>query len=135
MSKTSSIHHVLFYIYYDELETLGPYLYGIRMWHERGYDVSVYSLTDDEGYQRLPEEVRSQFAHRTVRFPPWVKMCSLGLQGLGFATRKLFRLKTRGSDSLDFYDLGVACLRDALKDAFGEGYRRGQKDAIPPKKT
>jgi glycosyltransferase involved in cell wall biosynthesis len=109
---------VVFYLYYDELETLGPYLYGIQMWRARGHDVSVYSLSDGEAYQRLTQRVRSQFAHRTIKFPFWVQICALGLQGLGFAARKLLRLKTRGSEWAKLLKMGYfacCCLRMTKK--------------------
>lgn len=36
-------------------------------------------------------------------------------------------LEYRGSDSLDFHDVGVGCLRDALEDAFIAGMITGSK--------
>lgn len=87
---------VIFYIYYKELETLGPYLYGIRMWHERGYDVSVYSLAHEKNYLNLPDRFRKYFKHHTIKFPLWLKICCFGLQGIGFIARIVFRLRTRG---------------------------------------
>jgi len=101
---------VIYYIYYDELETLGPYLYGIQMWRETGHDVTVYSLTDDKGYNRLPTQIRLQFKHHTVRFSLWLKICALGLKSVGFVFRKLFRLRTRGSDWAKALEMGYFAL-------------------------
>ena len=36
-------------------------------------------------------------------------------------------LETRKSDSLDFHDLAVWCLRDALEAAFNAGVEQGRK--------
>ncbi|HGL5075209.1 MULTISPECIES: DUF6900 domain-containing protein [Pseudomonadota] len=38
-------------------------------------------------------------------------------------------LETRKSDSLDFHDLAVWCLRDALEAAFKAGVEQGRKAA------
>lgn len=38
-------------------------------------------------------------------------------------------LETRKSDSLDFHDLAVWCLRDALEAAFNAGVEQGSKAA------
>ncbi|MBY4834249.1 hypothetical protein C6P92_05290 [Burkholderia multivorans] len=38
-------------------------------------------------------------------------------------------LETRKSDSLDFHDLAVWCLRDALEAAFNTGVEQGRKAA------
>lgn len=87
---------VTYYIYYEDLNVLGPYLYGIRMWHERGYDVSVYSLAHEKNYLDLPDRFRNCFTHHTITFPLWLKICCFGLQGIGFIARIVFRLRTRG---------------------------------------
>jgi len=106
---------VAYYIYYDELETLGPYLYGIRMWSERGYDVSVYSLTEAKRYLDLPEEFRCHFKHYTVRFPFWLKMCCLGLQGVGFIAKKVLNMKTSGGQWAKIPKMGYYALWCYLK--------------------
>lgn len=38
-------------------------------------------------------------------------------------------LETRKSDSLDFHDVAVWCLRDALEAAFNAGVEQGRKAA------
>ena len=38
-------------------------------------------------------------------------------------------LETRKSDSLDFHDVAVWCLRDALEAAFNAGLEQGRKAA------
>ena len=38
-------------------------------------------------------------------------------------------LETRKSDSLDFHDVAVWCLRDALEAAFNAGVEQGRKTA------
>ena len=38
-------------------------------------------------------------------------------------------LETRKSDSLDFHDMAVWCLRDALEAAFNAGVEQGRKAA------
>ena len=38
-------------------------------------------------------------------------------------------LETRQSDSLDFHDVAVWCLRDALEAAFNAGVEQGRKAA------
>ena len=38
-------------------------------------------------------------------------------------------LETRKSDSLDFHDVAVWCLRDALEAAFNAGVEQGRKEA------
>ena len=38
-------------------------------------------------------------------------------------------LETRKSDSLDFHDVAVWCLRDALEAAFSAGVEQGRKAA------
>jgi hypothetical protein len=45
-------------------------------------------------------------------------------QHLGIET-----LQTRRSDSLDFHDVAVWCLRDALEAAFNAGVEQGRKAA------
>ena len=39
---------------------------------------------------------------------------------------KIETLETRMSDGLDFHDIGVWCLKDALLKAFEAGLQRGQ---------
>ncbi|MCE7932641.1 MAG: hypothetical protein DYH17_14865 [Xanthomonadales bacterium PRO6] len=38
-------------------------------------------------------------------------------------------LETRHRDSLDFHDVGVWCVRDALQAAYDAGLAEGRKDA------
>ena len=38
-------------------------------------------------------------------------------------------LETRHRDSLDFHDVGVWCVRDALQAAYDAGMAEGRKDA------
>ena len=42
-------------------------------------------------------------------------------------------LETRKSDGLDFYDVAVWCLRDALEAAFNAGVEQGRKTATSDK--
>ena len=42
-------------------------------------------------------------------------------------------LETRKSDSLDFHDVAVWCLRDALDAAFNAGVEQGRKTATSDK--
>ncbi len=42
-------------------------------------------------------------------------------------------LETRKSDSLDFHDVAVWCLRDALEAAFNAGVEQGRKTATSDK--
>ena len=42
-------------------------------------------------------------------------------------------LETRHADSLDFHEVAVWCLRDALKAAFNAGIDQGRKLASPDK--
>lgn len=42
-------------------------------------------------------------------------------------------LETRKSDSLDFHDVAVWCLRDALEAAFNAGVEQASKAAKPNK--
>ena len=39
-------------------------------------------------------------------------------------------LETRHRDSLDFHDVGVWCVRDALQAAYDAGLAEGRKDEI-----
>lgn len=39
-------------------------------------------------------------------------------------------LETRKSDGLDFHDVAVWCLRDALEAAFNAGVEQGQRQAL-----
>lgn len=39
-------------------------------------------------------------------------------------------LETRRSDSLDFHDTAVWCIRDALEAAYSAGLTAGQKQAV-----
>ncbi|MGP1690873.1 MAG: DUF6900 domain-containing protein [Giesbergeria sp.] len=42
-------------------------------------------------------------------------------------------LETRKSDGLDFHDVAVWCLRDALEAAFNAGVKQGRKAATSDK--
>ena len=93
--------NVIFYIYYDDLNVLGPYLYAAKMWHERGYDVDIYSLHNEKQNGKIPAEYRKCFQHHTVTFPFCVRILSKFAKGVGFIF-KIIGLKTRGGkwDSL-----------------------------------
>lgn len=43
-------------------------------------------------------------------------------------------LETRKSDGLDFHDVAVWCLRDALEAAFNAGVEQGRKTATSDKR-
>ena len=51
-------------------------------------------------------------------------LTQIAQQHLGIET-----LETRKSDSLDFHDVAVWCLRDALEAAFNAGVEQGRKAA------
>ena len=92
---------VIFYIYYEELNVLGPYLYAAKMWHERGCDVDLYSLHNEKQNGRIPAEFRKCFQHHTVTFPFCVRILSKLAKGIGFFF-KIIGARTRGGkwDSL-----------------------------------
>ena len=55
-------------------------------------------------------------------------LTQLAQQHLGIET-----LQTRRSDSLDFHDVAVWCVRDALEAAFKAGIKEGRKAAMSDK--
>jgi hypothetical protein len=55
---------------------------------------------------------------------PEALLTELAQRHLGIAT-----LATRNSDSLDFHDVAVWCLRDALEAAFNAGVEQGREAA------
>ena len=88
---------VIFYIYYDQLNVLGPYLYAIKMWRKRGYDVSVYSLWDENCADTISPGYRNDFAHHRVVFPLWLQALCLTVQIVGAAAQRM-GVRTRGSE-------------------------------------
>ena len=67
-----------------------------------------------DAWQRLTDEERAALA--------------------GLALKNLFitTMESRGRDSLDFYDVGVLCVRDALARAFLAGAGRAELAGLPP---
>ena len=55
-------------------------------------------------------------------------LTQIAQQHLGIET-----LQTRRSDSLDFHDVAVWCVRDALDAAFKAGVEEGRKSAMSDK--
>ena len=55
-------------------------------------------------------------------------LTQIAQQHLGIET-----LQTRRSDSLDFHDVAVWCVRDALEAAFKAGVEEGRKAAVSDK--
>jgi hypothetical protein len=55
-------------------------------------------------------------------------LTQIAQQHLGIET-----LQTRRSDSLDFHDVAVWCVRDALEVAFKAGFEEGRKAAMSDK--
>jgi len=65
----SECFDVIFYIYYENLNVLSPYLNAIKMWQDHGYYVSVYSLHDKKRNVAIPSSFRKDFVHHFVSFP------------------------------------------------------------------
>jgi glycosyltransferase involved in cell wall biosynthesis len=87
--------NVIFYIYYEDLNVLGPYLYAAKLWHERGYDVHIYSLHNEKQNDKIPAGVRKYFQHHTVTFPFCVRILSKLAKGIGFFF-KIIGVRARG---------------------------------------
>lgn len=65
---------VVFYVFYERLDVLGPYLNAFQMWLERGYSVKVFSLHDERISGAIPGSSRQGFSHHCVLFPSLIKL-------------------------------------------------------------
>ena len=65
---------VVYYIFYENLDVLGPYLNAFQMWLDRGYNVMVFSLHNERINGPFPASSRSGFSHHYVAFPALIKI-------------------------------------------------------------
>jgi hypothetical protein len=84
---------LVFILYYKNLHVLGPYLYGIKMWIDQGYNVSIVSLDKRTNHQLLSESKTSP-AYENVDFPKYITFISNLLFIFGYFL-KLIGQKTR----------------------------------------
>jgi len=83
---------VVFYVFYERLDVLGPYLNAFLMWLERGYTVEVFSLHDELISGAIPCSSWQGFSHHCVYFPSLVKRMEKATQHHGGSITSLLKM-------------------------------------------
>lgn len=83
---------VVYYISYEKLDVLGPYLNAFQMWLDRGYNVKVFSLHDERISGAIPSGSRQDFSHYCVLFPALIKLMEKATKFRGGAITKLLKM-------------------------------------------
>ena len=84
--------NVVYYIFYEKLDVLGPYLNAFQMWLDRGYNVKVFSLHDERISGAVPGSSRQGFSHHCVLFPSLIKLMEKATEFRGCAITKLLKM-------------------------------------------
>lgn len=101
LATKNKFFDIIFYIYYEDLNVLSPYLYAIKMWRECGYNVSVFSLHDEKLRVSIPERTGKDFVHHSVKFPFFLKVLCKLILAIGSIPR-IAGLRTRGGTYVSF---------------------------------
>jgi len=83
---------VVYYIFYEKLDVLGPYLNAFQMWLDHGYNVKVFSLHDERINGAIPSGSRQGFSHHCVLFPALIKLMEKATKFRGGAITKLLKM-------------------------------------------
>ena len=86
---------VIFYIYYNDLNVLNPYLNAIRIFRNHGYNVAVYSLHNEKRNGRICTSIREDIVHYFVAFPFFLRLLCKFILCLG-AIPRIVALRGRG---------------------------------------
>jgi len=83
---------VVFYIFYERLDVLGPYLNAFQTWLDRGYNVKVFSLHDERKSGAIPGSSRQGFSHHCVLFPSLIKLMEKATEHHGGSITTLLKM-------------------------------------------
>jgi glycosyltransferase involved in cell wall biosynthesis len=109
IEKQKLSKNVFFYIFYNQLNVLGPYLYAINIWRERGYKVSIYSLWDEKHDGVIYSGFRKDFFHYCIEFPLGLQALCFFAQIIGGILRKM-GVRTRGSEWVNLVKMSYFAL-------------------------
>lgn len=87
-----NLFDVVFYIFYEKLDVLGPYLNAFQMWLDRGYNVTVFSLHNERICGAIPGGSRQGFFHHCVSFPALIRLMEKVTKRHGGSITKLLKM-------------------------------------------